>query len=365
MIALVAAVALLSGPIPPSVLVDCTTSTRSAERLGELGVPVYRWFGQSTDPDSLKTGRIDIRKLVEEIDRKMGQNPSGWGMLDYEEPFDRWLDLPKSDPRHRQAVSEMVGAIRAVKRFYPNVKWTFYGQPRLERWLPRPDGSTRGWSLSTPEAKQAETARRIDTLGELIAEVDWINPSFYDVYENAKFVGPERDEMLANEEQWRVADGALGRTIRERLGLPQVPVIPCVSPLFQPGGRATAQRPIPTEEFLSDQVMPAVRAGCDGVALWTSADFALSMATIKETKGLDESDFKLRDAARYAWTPLAPGGRVPSDWSDPEVRLQLSQRVGDVISRAAEAAQGAFRKAPPAPGGKQAGAADPPAKKNP
>jgi hypothetical protein len=328
----------------PVVIVDCTTSQASAERLYELGAPIYRWFGQSTDPDSLKSGVIDLRRLVEEVDRRMGPKPSGWGMLDYEEPFDRWLDLPKSDAKHQQAVSEMLKAIRAVKRFYPNVKWTFYGQPRLERWLPTADGTTRGWSLSTQEAKDREITRRIDSLSELIAEVDWINPSFYDVYENSMFAGPERDVMLANEEQWRVADGKLGRTIRAQLGLPQVPVMPCVSPLFQPGGGATAQLPIPIGEFLTDQVMPTIRAGCDGVTMWSGADFVLNVATMMETSSLDAEDLKLRADARKAWIPLAPGGKVPHDWSDPGVKFSISQQLGDAIVTATRATQAEFRK---------------------
>jgi hypothetical protein len=229
----------------PVVIMDCTTSQASVDRLRELGAPIYHWFGQSSDPESLQSGMIDFRRLVEEVDRRMGPKPSGWGMLDYEEPFDRWLDLPKSDTKHQQAASEMIKAIRAVKRFYPNVKWTFYGQPRPERWLPTTDGTTRGWSLSTQEAKDREIARRIDSLSELIAEVDWINPSIYDVYEISMFAGSERDVMLANEEQWRVADGKLGRTIRAQLGLPQVPVMPCVSPLFQPGGARNSSTPNP------------------------------------------------------------------------------------------------------------------------
>jgi hypothetical protein len=331
--------------VVPTVLFDCAVSADSQQKLERMDAVRYRWFGQSTDPESIKTGRIDVGKIVAEVERRWGPEPSGWGMLDYEEPFDSWLSLPPDDPRNRQAVEEMARAIRMVKLAYPNVKWTYYGTPRLERWLPKPDGTTGGWSISSEDAKRAELERRTRSLAPLFRELDWINPSFYDVYENSAMAGAERDVMLANEDMWRLADAGLGREIRKSLGLPQIPVIPCVSPLFQPGGKATAQRRIPKEEFLSDQVMPAIRGGCDGVAIWTGADFIVTLATMGKGGTLTEADIQTQRDARYAWLPLVPQRRGPGGWEEPEVKLALSSAIGDAIADAADAARTAFSQA--------------------
>lgn len=328
-------------PPVPALIIDCTTSARSADDLRALGVPYYRWFGQSTDPESIKTGRIDTTKLIDEITRRMGPEPSGWGMLDYEDPFDAWLDLPPEDPRHAQAVSEMVRAIRTVKAAFPKVRWTYYGQPRLDRWPVQADGTRKGWPEASEESRTKELERRIASLGPIIAEVDWINPSFYDVYENAMFTGDERRVMLANEDRWRVEDARLGREMRRRRGLPQVPVLACVSCVFQGGGRATPFRPIPEPELVSDQVKPALEGGVDGFAMWSGVDFAVMVATLPEGHRLEPSDLKVQQEARAAWQPFVPEARSAADWNGDQVRFELSQRVGDMVSAAARAVRSA------------------------
>jgi hypothetical protein len=328
-------------PPVPALIIDCTTSARSADELRQLEVPYYRWFGQSTDPESLKTGKIDTSKLIDEITRKMGPDPSGWGMLDYEEPFDAWLELPPTDPRHVQVVSEMVRAIRAVKATFPKVKWTYYGQPRLDRWPMQADGTRKGWPEASPESCSKEIERRITTLGPIIAELDWISPSFYDVYENALFSGEEGRVMLANEERWRIEDARLGREMRRRRGLPQVPVLPCVSCVFQGGGRATPFRPIPVPELLSDQVQPGLAGGVDGFTMWSGVDFAVMVATLPPDHKLDASDQKVQQESRTAWQPFVPKAKTPIEWTDDMVRFELSQRVGDVVTAAAKAIKAA------------------------
>lgn len=321
--------------VVPPVLIDCATSAMSARRLADLKVPYYPWFGQSPDPESLKTGTINVSILLDEIRKKMGPNPTGWGMLDYEDPFDAWLDLPVTDPRNRKASAEMVRAIKAVKAEFPNVRWTYYGQPRMARQFP----SGKSWVNGTAQERQAEIDRRIASLSDILREVDWISPSIYDVYENALFHGEERDFMLANENMWREQVVRLARTIRERTGKPQVPVIPTVNLFFFENGRGTNMAPIPIEEVLQDQVDPALRGGVDAIAIWTSMDFFQMLASLPDDKELSTLNRQNQTAARSAWTKTFLGGRKPADWSDPQVKFTISQATGKVISDGAEAVQ--------------------------
>lgn len=292
----------------------------------------------------MKTGKIDAGKLFAEIDKRMGANPSGWAMLDYEDPFDAWLDLPPNDPRNRAACAEMVRVIKLVKARYPNVRWTYYAQPRLARWMPDEKGVERGWPVSTEAMKQAEIDRRFASTADIVRELDWINPSIYDVYENDMFKGDEGAVMLANEEIWRQEAVKLGRTFRQRLGLPQIPVMPCVSMLFQPGGRATAMKPIPITELLSDQIDPALRGGADGFTVWSGIDFAQMLATLPNDHPLTPMNKDTQKWARDAWTASFFGGKAPRDWTDPDVRFKLSQDTGKAVSDAALAIDARVRE---------------------
>ena len=319
-------------PLPPA-LIDCVTSAASSAKVNALGIQRYPWFGQSPDPESMKTGKINVSILLTEIRKKMGPDPSGWGMLDFEDPFDAWLALPATDPRNRLASSEMVKAIRAVKAEFPKVKWTYYAQPRMERVFP----GGKGWANGTEAQMQAEIERRIATCSDILREVDWINPSIYDVYENSKFQGDELSYMVKNERIWREQVVKLGRTIRERMGLPQVPVIPCVSVFFQPGGRATNMKPIPMAELIEDQIDPALAGGADAFAIWTSADFFQMLATLPDAHELNQLNRDNQRAARDAWTAEYLSGVSPRDWTDPTVKFQISQATGKTISDGAEA----------------------------
>ena len=321
-----------ASPLPPA-LIDCVTSAASSAKVNALGIQRYPWFGQSPDPESMKTGKINVSILLTEIRKKMGPDPTGWGMLDFEDPFDAWLALPATDPRNRLASSEMVKAIRAVKAEFPKVKWTYYAQPRMERVFP----GGKGWANGTEAQMQAEIERRIATCSDILREVDWINPSIYDVYENSKFQGDELSYMVKNERIWREQVVKLGRTIRERMGLPQVPVIPCVSVFFQPGGRATNMKPIPIAELIEDQIDPALEGGADAFAIWTSADFFQMLATLPDSHDLNQLNRDNQRAARDAWTAEYLSGVRPRDWTDPTVKFQISQATGKTISDGAEA----------------------------
>jgi len=326
------------------LLFDCTTSARSRDGIEAAGGQRFRWFGQSIDPESERSGTIDVGKLLDEVSRCMRESPFRWGMLDYENPFDSWMDLPADDERHVRAAAETLRALRAVKAAFPGVKWTCYGLPRLDHWPVGPDGSRVGWDGRPSAALVAEIARRMKAYSGIVAELDWIAPSFYDYYENAGMADPVGASMIASERIWRVESVRLARSIRSRLGLPPVPVIPCISPFFQPGGKATVLKVIPTAELVADQLDPSIAAGVDGFAIWTAADY-LSRIGTAPTDGLPAGNAtKDQQDVRRAWAELAGDGRSPVDWTSDTTRFRLSQGVGQVILDAARLSYEALRR---------------------
>lgn len=328
---------------PGFVLFDCTTSARSRDEVEAIGGQRFRWFGQSVDPGSERTGTIDVAKLLDEVAKAMRETPFKWGMLDYENPFDAWMDLPADSERHVQAAAETLRALRAVKAAFPGVKWTCYGLPRLSHWLEGPKGTGLGWEDRRSAVHEAEIARRTRAYSAIVAELDWISPSFYDYYENAGMTDPVGAYMIASERVWRIESVKLARTIRTNLGLSQVPVIPCISPFFQPGGKATVLRVISRDELIADQVGPSIAAGADGFAIWTAADYFSRICTAP-ADGLPAGNAtKDQNDARSAWTGLAGVGGAPVDWTSDATRFRLSQQVGQVIVDAAKAANEALR----------------------
>jgi hypothetical protein len=332
--------------VRPLLLFDCTTSSNSRADISAIGGQRFRWFGQSADPESERTGKIDVARLLAEVEKSMREGPFKWGMLDYENPFDSWMDMPSDSERHLQARTETLRALRAVRAAYPSVKWTCYGIPRLDHWPAGPDGTRVGWNGRRGKAQEAEIQRRVDAYAAIVAELDWISPAFYDYYENARMADPVGQSMVASEKLWRTESIKLARAIRTKLGLPPVPIIPCISPFFQPGGKATVLGVISGPELLDDQIEPSIASGVDGFAIWTAADYFSRVATTP-TEGLPAgSARKDQQEARLAWSALAGPAGTSIDWGDDATKLRLSQRIGQIILDAARMAGEALKRKP-------------------
>jgi hypothetical protein len=336
--AVIAAMTLVNsihGPDRPPLLFDCTTSANSRADIAAIGGQRFRWFGQSADPESERTGKIDVARLLDDVAKCMQETPFKWGMLDYENPFDSWMDMPGDDAKHLQARAETLRALRAVKTAYPNVKWTCYGLPRLDHWPTGPDGTRVGWNQRRDKAHEAEIKRRTDAYEAIVAELDWISPAFYDYYENAKMADPVGRAMIASEKLWRAESVQLARAIRVKLNLPPIPVIPCISPFFQPGGKATTLGVISEAELREDQIEPSIAAGVDGFAIWTAADYFSRIATTPAEDLPAGNAKKDQQDVRLAWPRLADPVGTSVEWTGDATKLGLSQRVGQVILDAA------------------------------
>lgn len=329
----------------PPVIVDCVTSARSAQALRDGRVPMYTIIYQACDPEAGRTGRIDLDKLAAEIERKMGQDPSGWAMLDYEAPFDEWLQKGVGDQRCEQARSEIIKALRFVRARWPKVKWTIYGHPFLLYWLP----NGTAWDQAPEQVKRAEIEKRVAVYGPILAEVDWVNPSNYDINENALQTSIERARDKAHEQVWRTQHIELARETMRRAGIPPKPILPAVNLFFPGEGRATYMRPVPVQELLQDQVAPQLAAGVDGFAVWTGVDYIQGLVTGNAKLDGDPESLKTRTRTRSTWVGSYLGGKTPADWTADDVKFVISQRTGQTIADGVEAILAAWKARQAAP----------------
>ena len=329
----------------PPVIVDCVTSARSAQVLRDSRVPMYTIIYQACDPEAGRTGRIDLDKLAAEIERKMGQEPSGWAMLDYEAPFDEWLQKGVGDQRCEQARAEIIKALRFVRARWPKVKWTIYGHPFLLYWLP----NGTAWDQAPEQVKRAEIDKRVAVYGPILAEVDWVNPSNYDINENALQTSIERARDKAHEQVWRTQHIELARETMRRAGIPPKPILPAVNLFFPGEGRATYMRPIPVQELLQDQIAPQLAVGVDGFAIWTGVDYIQGLVTGNAKLDADQESLKTRTRTRSTWVGSYLDGKLPADWTADDVKFVISQRTGQTIADGVEAILAAWKARQAAP----------------
>ena len=291
----------------------------------------YMLVGQyDVDVAISNTGIIDPAKAIAQVERliQLGKG-SEWGVLDFEEPFDAIWNAGPSDPRYQPALDSMVATIRALKARYPNTKWTYYGLPRIPYWFP--EGI---WSEFTPEQRVAKYVQLTGVIEPLMTEMDFFMPSVYDLYERAKGM-PSTADADATEVWWRRANmEAIAHWFQSR-SMEVPPIIPMVCPWFQGGGIATDLMPIPSAEFLHDQIQPLVAAGASGIAVWGGMRYAIYVA--QWPGGHPSAAFlELRGMIRVALARDYLNGSDPAlvDWTSQAVGQQLGDAMNVVMINA-------------------------------
>lgn len=277
---------------------------------------------QNVDLPSIQSGVIDSSKIIADVRQRFGNNPTGWGMLDFEDPFDAVLQAGPSHPKYATCVKSMLQALRDTKRAFPNVKWTYYGIPGLAYW---PGGTL--WSKANPEKRQAEIERQIEGYGPVLAELDWYSPCLYDVYRLDTMNEDAKAEHLVNEREYRIARVNVIREFLRRKGLPARPILPSVSPFFAPGGNTIENGVIPRDEVIRDQILPAIAAKCDGIAIWTCGNWYVQQAT-RPTEPSNSTQKRVRECYRAGFL----AGTEPTSWNNDTLRAMLIRRVGNAIS---------------------------------
>jgi hypothetical protein len=263
----------------PPVLFDTSyspsfsASVQDAERY----LIVYQ---PAVDPESMRTGRVDTARVLAAVDEQIRTGGTyRWGVLDFEAPFDDVFEAGPGHPLYATAVGSLVDTIRAVKQRFPSINWTYFNFPRVRYWV-----SGKDWASLTPSQRIEAMHRALNSYAPLMAELDWFNPNVYDWYESQQGMPPCASPAEA-ERAFRTASVELiRRWFTARGNSAARPIIPMVSPWFQPGGAATVLREIPVDEFIADQVQPCIDAGADSVAIWGCMQYFLNVALMPQDK---------------------------------------------------------------------------------
>lgn len=303
-------------------------------KLKAIEAEKYILVYQNIDPNAAITGTIDPEKIVEEVRRKHGDNPTGWGMLDYENPFDHVLHSGPDHPMYGQCIKTMLQALQHVKEKFPRVKWTYYGIPGLSYWL---DGKL--WAFAGEKAQRAEIEKQMLYYGPLLEAVDWYTPCVYDVYDLSTMDETSKAAHVVNEKAYRIARVNVIREFLKDRNLPSRPILPAVCPFFVGGGNTIDNKLIPKEELVRDQLDPIVSAGCDGMAIWSASDWYILHATLPTNPANG-----VQARVRKMYTKDFFGGNEPADWTDPTIKQTLVSGVGNAIADMGTLAVQIFRK---------------------
>jgi hypothetical protein len=306
---------------PLTLLYDSIPDRDTAIRVRAMGVE--RWTQINQDPNSYTTGVIDVQAVLKQIEDKTGGKPGKWMMLDFEEPFFADLLRPRDSPEYKRAVKSMTGTMRAVKGMYPDSKWAFYGIPNLSYWI---DG--KGWATAPRELQEAKLKQMADACLPILADADWVSVSIYDYYDPKLVIAGSPNSIRGTPEGAR-EDGRAWRTAQ--VGLAKLlaqgkPVIPNVFPYWAPGGIAPYCRLLPPRKFMEDQIIPAVKAGATGFAIWAGLQYRIDQvidggkdpAYVTKEKNFGIPEWRAAFTADYL------GGVAPTNWRDPSVRTKLS-----------------------------------------
>jgi hypothetical protein len=297
-------------------------------------------YQNNADPQAMVTGVIDPAKVIAEIRRIQSTGVrSSWGVLDFEVPFDEVLMKGPSDPRFPAVSASLVNTMAAVKAAFPNMQWTYYGFPHVP-YHP----AVGDWGRVEASDRDALLQRYTQPYAAVLDSMDWFMPCAYDVYERAKGMPNTPSPSAVAEAEFRKArvESIVRHFTRRNLPIPRI--IPAVSPWFQPGagnGAATWLAPIPTDEFVADQLRPCMAAGASGFAIWGGMDYFLKIASLQnppQTNGLPELQAGFRTALSAAYPQTAGGALLTAtstmDWASATALTLLGTQMNSTLAEA-------------------------------
>ena len=238
-------------------------------------------YQNNADPSAQKTGVIDSSALGRAVISQEGETPTGWGVLDYEEPFGAAIQEGPQSPKYAALVQTMIDAIRSVKRAFPKVKWTYYGIPGLRYYI---DG--KSWSELSEVDRKREIDKQLAAWGPVMAECDWLAPCIYNVFGDGKGSRSAPLAIRKSTREWSEARTHVAvRFIADRKLA--IPVIPFVSPIYMPDGGARTYSVVPDVVLVEDTIDPAFRGGASGLCFWSGASY-LIRTTFSSSAGITE-----------------------------------------------------------------------------
>jgi hypothetical protein len=326
--------------LTPTILYEEALDARGLTELAQLHAERYFVIYQNdADPDAQKSGVINASKVAHYVANSQGDAVKGWGVLDFENPFDSWIQMDPKSERTQSAVKSMVETIRVMKRAFPGVRWTYYGMPGLLYYL-----SDIDWSKASSEAKDIEIQRQLAAYGPVMAECDWLAPCVYYTVGDGKRGKVPPLEVRAATRAWVAARTAMCVRFAKSLGR-KLPVIPFASPLYMDGGGARVFSPIPSAILEEDILGPVAQSGAAGVCIWTGATNFIGIAT-----GARPGDTMMEGGGKSGLvkTWAEDLGVQPADLQGESGRIKLVRWISQAQVAMAKSASRNW-KAPPKP----------------
>jgi len=245
----------------PAIIFDETMDLRSFERLVAVGARrYYIVYQDNCDSGAKSTGRIDLALLSRYVAEQAGKFPSQWGVLDFETPFDDWIKEGPESERCRMTVDSMAAALEKMRALFPDIKLAYYGVLRLEFYM---DGKT--WVTALDEVKRQAIEAQFARYAPIIAKSDWLCPSVCMVVGDRGDGGRPGPDQRKATRAWPEALVRASVDFSGRVGN-RVPVIPFVSPAYQPGGGVCIRELIPPPIIEELPLRPILVASGDGIA---------------------------------------------------------------------------------------------------
>jgi hypothetical protein len=306
-----------------TILFDDLPDPASLDEAKALGASAYIVIYQASDPNAIKTGEIDVPRVLEYIRGLASKAPlPAWGMLDFEDPFHEHVQKPGASEEHRRAVNSMIHLVQSVRRDFPGTKWTYYGVPFLPYWP-----KSESWVTANATVKRDAINAAIASYSELVSELDWISPTIYAKYDPREFPGQPPEQVRAAGRAWRAAEVGLAKLMANGK-----PVIPTVCPWWSIGGKAPVNRFIDRRQVLVDQVIPAIEMGADGVAFWNALGYVVDMTTASQDR-----ENRYPKSELVSWRAAIQADyfvdNPVSDWSAPGVRSAVAAKLSATMVR--------------------------------
>lgn len=285
-------------------------------------------IAQTEDPRSFETGVIDIEGTLRKLAKRYPDGIKGYVELDWEEPFFEVLHTGPEHPRYQDTLRNVTRFVRRFKEVFPDAVVSHYNLPAIPYWAENESGRTVWWS-QLEDSRREELLRELDAMRPLLDEMDWFAPRFYDFVPSGRIPERMRAEQIAAENEHRAEIVRWLRAYVDASDRPDRKILPVTRTNWVGGAsdyRDWVEMEIPVQEYLDEQVLPALLNGADGIKMWQGWElWMLHLAFIPPDTIDEELLSKSHDHLRRLGI-LAPD-EVP-DWRSARQKREVARALG-------------------------------------
>ena len=312
-----------------SLLHDGTFDPYTNSAYSTLGCDEVLNIGQGEDPQSFESGVIDIDGVLGRLSDRYPDGIQGYVSLDWEDPFFDILHGGPTKPKFEETMGNLVEFVRRFKRVFPESVVTHYNIPSLPFWGTAEDGRTAGWNDLSDECR-AEYYERVEALRPVLDELDWFCPRYYDFIPSPELPDEWRDRHVAAELEHRAAIVRWLRNYVKTSDRPDRKIIPIGRTSWTGGASGYEEwvhKDIPVDEFIHEQLDPAMKNGADGLMLWEGYEMWMLGSLFRPP---DQISDELREAALAFFRSMGvlDANEVP-DWKSASLKREFSKALGN------------------------------------